>query len=214
MVREAVTTINAIQWYSRHGDGQFANAEELDRYDHAARTLTRRADFASVLVKHIVNTPPGSTLEIAAGTGIVSEVIQEHIPETIYTDIEPAAIDALRRRLGTAAIERADFLNLPFGDQSYDTVIGVGAYRYVPSERKQEFWDEMHRVLRPHGRAFIAQFYPRGFPLRGSDINDGMYHCQRLFSMQNVWSYDAKIDIGPLCVKTGSYRSYEFRRRA
>lgn len=207
MIRPS-TLIGVKRWYTNHDNSQYGRAG-ADTYDTAAKILTRREEFAADLMNRMGES--GRTLEIAAGTGLVSQAIQEHTQGGTYVDREASVLKTLQERLlGRAAIVQADFFNLPFADKSFDTVIGVGAYRYVPPERKEEFWDEMHRVTSPEARIFIAQFYPRLFRLQGSDINNdkGVPH----FSLRDVRSVKVKLNLGPLAIRSGEYRIFKYHR--
>jgi ubiquinone/menaquinone biosynthesis C-methylase UbiE len=208
MMKEIPTIIEAIKWYAKLGMNQYSE-ENVELYDRAAATLTQRQKFGSFLMQHLGDN--GKLLEIGAGTGLISEAIDEHVEDAIYTDSEEPALKLLRRRLGKAAVVKADFFKLPFEDKSFDTVIGVGTHRYVPKERASEFWSEMDRVTADNGRVVIAQFYPRFFPLSGNDISN-KDNGQPFFSVVDKKEFDAKIEIAGLPIKSGTYRSFEFRR--
>lgn len=204
---EINSLISAKRWYADHDKAQY-DTTKVHTYDTAAKMLTGREDFAVDLMEQI--DKPGKTLEIAAGTGLISQEIQRIAPDATYVDREESALKILQQRLlGRAAVVQADFFSLPFADQSFDTVIGVGAYRYVPPEKKEEFWNEMHRITSPEGRIYIAQFYPRLFRLEGNDIRNekNVPH----FSLLDVRISKAKINLGPLALRSGLYRTFEFR---
>lgn len=208
-MKELATIATGINWYKRPPNAQYGIGK-IETYDNAASFLSKRGDFAKFLSGHIGNNP-GRTLEIAAGTGLVSQVLKDKIPEVVFTDISLPAIQILQKRVGREAeISQADFFNLPFLSNSFDTVVNVGGYRYVPPKMMQKFWDEMKRVVTLEGRIFISQFYPRGIPLQGNDINHDKSYIENDFSLQSVRRYNATIDVGPLKIKSGVYRSFEF----
>ncbi|MBI2074461.1 MAG: class I SAM-dependent methyltransferase [Candidatus Levybacteria bacterium] len=210
-MKELRTLYTAARWY-RYGPEKQYTVDQIRDYDTAADTLTDRQGFARFLASHI-GSIPGKTLEVAAGTGLVSQVLKEQISELFLVDISLPALQFLRERVGDQAnILQADFFNLPFVPDNLDTVVMVGGYRYVPPETKQRFWDEMRRIVKNEGRIFIAQFYPRAIPLRGNDINIDRFLIDRGFSLRSIRKYDVVIDMEMLHIKTGMYRLFEFLR--
>jgi ubiquinone/menaquinone biosynthesis C-methylase UbiE len=100
------------------------------------------------------------SLEIGAGTGYFSlNLLQAGVvSEATCTDISPGMVTALRtnaRRLGLGvSAARADAESLPFGDQSFDLVLGHAVLHHLPNLDKA--FAEFHRVLRPGGRIAFA----------------------------------------------------------
>jgi ubiquinone/menaquinone biosynthesis C-methylase UbiE len=208
---ETIRDVHAARkWYQSHGEGQY-QAGSLDTYDHAAQLLTQREAFADALLQHI-GDEPGRTLEMAAGTGLISLRLSKSIPGAIYTEFEGQAVNTLNERLGNETVAQADFYRQPFADKSFDTVITVGGYRYVEPERRNEFWSELDRITQPDGRVFIAQFYPRGSQIQGNDIGKDLPNIGSQFTLENIKTFDAKIPVlGKMKVRSGTYRSYAFR---
>ncbi len=208
MIKETIEVAQALRWYNENPNKQYAPHEVL-KFDEAARTLTERESFAKFFVEKQLNKP-GKTLEIAAGTGLISKTLSENIIDLTCTDISPAAVCILKDRVGNkATVEKADFFDLPYEDNTFDTVVCVGGYRYVASVRKEEFWQEMERILIPKtGRLYIAQFYPRIFPLKGNDIN--INGLRSSFRRTGVLEYVSSMDLRPFRIASGRYLSFEF----
>ena len=197
----------ALRWYYKEDAGRQYSPDEVRKYDESAAILTQREEYGHFLAAQIKN--PGSTLEIAAGTGLVSQALSKTIPDIVFTDISQGALDVLRERLqNPSVIQRADFLDLPYEDKSFDTVICVGGYRYVDNDKKAKFWEEMERVIRPEGRLFIGQFYPKGFLLRGSDVS--MNGIKSSFQHRSLAQFTARVDLHPGKIVTGHYLTFEF----
>jgi SAM-dependent methyltransferase len=95
------------------------------------------------------------SLEIGAGTGYFSlNLLQEGlVDDATCTDISPgmiASLTANAERLGVPVrAVRADAESLPFGDQSFDLVLGHAVLHHLPNLRRA--FSEFHRVLRPGG---------------------------------------------------------------
>jgi ubiquinone/menaquinone biosynthesis C-methylase UbiE len=99
-------------------------------------------------------------LEIGAGTGYFSlNLLQAGaVREATCTDISPGMVSALAanaERLGIAVrTARADAESLPFGDASFDLVLGHAVLHHLPDLRRS--FAEFHRVLKPGGRIVFA----------------------------------------------------------
>jgi SAM-dependent methyltransferase len=100
------------------------------------------------------------SLEIGAGTGYFTlNMLQAGVvDEATCTDISPgmmATLTANARRLGLSVrATRADAESLPFGDHSFDLVLGHAVLHHLPNLRRA--FTEFHRVLRPGGRILFA----------------------------------------------------------
>lgn len=207
VLRTLVDISRAAYWYRKISKEQYIDGG-LDVYDEAARILTDRQGFGKFLAEQI-GPNPGRTLEIAAGTGLVSHVLRDKIPDLQYIDLSAEALQKLKSRLGNGAVVfQADFLSLPYQQTSFDTLVCVGGYRYVNEENRGTFWREAGRVLRPNGRLFIAQFYPRMSRLVGSDIVKDLSIINHHFKLSNQRVFDTQIHGIPL--RSGRYLSFEF----
>jgi len=100
------------------------------------------------------------SLEIGAGTGYFSlNLLQAGVVrEATCTDISPGMVSTLAdnaARLGlNVRAARADAESLPFGNESFDLVIGHAVLHHLPDLRRA--FSEFHRVLRPGGRIVFA----------------------------------------------------------
>ncbi|MGI8430258.1 MAG: class I SAM-dependent methyltransferase [Solirubrobacteraceae bacterium] len=108
------------------------------------------------------------SLEIGAGTGYFSlNLLQSGVVrEATCTDISPGMLTALggnAQRLGLkVSTVCADAESLPFGDGSFDLVVGHAVLHHLP--HLQQAFSEFHRVLAPGGRIAFA-----GEPSRAGD---------------------------------------------
>jgi SAM-dependent methyltransferase len=81
---------------------------------------------------------------------------------TLFPDKEYLGIDA---RFGPGVDQVADVQELPFGTNSFGTVIAMSTFEHVP-----RFWrgfEEIQRVLRPDGALLVScpfYFYIHGYP--------------------------------------------------
>jgi ubiquinone/menaquinone biosynthesis C-methylase UbiE len=99
--------------------------------------------------------PFGDALEIGAGTGYFSlNLLQLGLIErATATDISTGMLATLSRSASELGLEvatvRTEAETLPFGDQSFDLVLGHAILHHIPNLSRA--FAEFHRVLRPGG---------------------------------------------------------------
>jgi len=107
---------------------------ETDVFKHSTPHLYDRymgpllfEPYARHVAERIVLLGPNRILETAAGTGIVTRVVAEAVPEAeiVATDINPAVVDFAAQHLRSERVffECADAQDLPFEDESFDLVL-------------------------------------------------------------------------------------------
>src|SRR6266581_3079924 len=111
--------------------------------------------FAVDLAQRLPAEPPGDVLEIACGTGVMTQRVRERldpIVRLVATDLSKAMLDYARGKLsGSKGIEwrEADAANLPFGDSEFGAVVCAFGVMFVPD--KQAAFREACRVLKEGG---------------------------------------------------------------
>jgi ubiquinone/menaquinone biosynthesis C-methylase UbiE len=109
-------------------------------------------------------TPTEGTrlLELGCGPGFYACRISEELPmvQTTGVDLSRALIEraterARSRRLSNCSFEHADAHSLPYPTGSIDAIVVSRLFLIVPD--KEGIVREIHRVLRPGGRCFIAE---------------------------------------------------------
>jgi SAM-dependent methyltransferase len=123
-----------------------------------------QAQVLGKLRKTVGGEPDGHyerALEVGAGTGYFSlNLLQAGVVgEAVCTDISPGMVRALRqnaRRLGLERVraEAADAAQLPFGDGSFDLVLGHAVLHHLAD--LERCFGEFYRVLKPRGRIVFA----------------------------------------------------------
>lgn len=106
-----------------------------------------------------------TVLEIGCGNGADGVLFAKS--GAIYTgvDLTEAAVEATRRHFailglnGIFQIENAE--SLSFDDESFDTVYSYGVLHHTPNPAAA--LSEVHRVLKPGGRAIIMLYHKRSF---------------------------------------------------
>ena len=113
--------------------------------------------YALDLAAHLVGKAPGSVLEIAAGTGVVTRAIAAALPDAVSivaTDLNQSMLDyaASRGTVRPVQWRQADAMNLPFEACSFDAVICQFGVMFFPDRRRA--YSEARRVLK-RGGTFI-----------------------------------------------------------
>lgn len=103
----------------------------------------------------------GDVLDIAAGDGVLADLIADHARSVTCIDISPTVLNAARNRLQQYPAIRflqADMHALPLQDQRFDHVFAMHALPYT--EQPERVLTEAARVLKPGGRLILAALAP------------------------------------------------------
>jgi demethylmenaquinone methyltransferase / 2-methoxy-6-polyprenyl-1,4-benzoquinol methylase len=108
-----------------------------------------------------LNLPPGSrVLDVAAGTGQVTRLLEEKGYTVVAVDQSPEMLAQALARGSTVVNGRAE--TLPFQDNTFDGLAFTYLLRYV--DDPMACMAELARVVRPGGRMGMVEFgRPRGF---------------------------------------------------
>jgi SAM-dependent methyltransferase len=102
-------------------------------------------------------------LEVGCGLGTDGAQFAEAGADYTGVDLTEAAVELARKRFELfdlpGQFQTADAENLPFPDESFDLVYSHGVLHHTPETGKAI--QEIHRVLRPGGRA-VVMLYHRG----------------------------------------------------
>ncbi|MDQ3003527.1 MAG: methyltransferase domain-containing protein [Fibrobacterota bacterium] len=110
--------------------------------------------YAKEIAARIDPNNSHSVLEIASGTGRVTRHIRQRLhPQSrlVATDISTDMLAVARARLAGEAIEfqKADALELPFPDETFEYVVCQFGIMFFPD--RQKGFNEAFRVLKPGG---------------------------------------------------------------
>lgn len=107
-------------------------------------------------------------LEIGCGLGTDGAQFAEAGADYTGVDLTEAAVELARKRFELfnlpGSFRTADAENLDFADQSFDVVYSHGVLHHTPDTGKAI--QEIHRVLRPGGRAVVMLYHRNSYNYR------------------------------------------------
>jgi len=126
------------------------HAEEYDAWFLENRNVL---ESEVLLMKEAIGQP-GDALSVGCGSGLFELLLRSEHGIEVRTGIEPAQeIGRIAEKRGMT-VERGRAEDLPFPDETFDTVIFNGSPSYI--EDLQAAFQEGYRVLRPSGRVIVA----------------------------------------------------------
>jgi ubiquinone/menaquinone biosynthesis C-methylase UbiE len=128
-----------------------------------AQDIAQWADYAKEALRLVPVGRNDRVLDVATGPGTLAFVAANQANRVDAVDFSPGMIEQLRQRAtreGVQNVEGAvmDAQALQFPDATFDVAFCLFGYFFFP-DRAHAF-REMHRVLRPSGRALIATWSP------------------------------------------------------
>jgi ubiquinone/menaquinone biosynthesis C-methylase UbiE len=117
-------------------------------------------EYAEDIARRAAALNPKRVLETAAGTGIVSRRLRDHLApaaQLVSTDLSPAMLEVAKAKFKPSeqiSFQPADAMALPFDDASFDTVVCQFGVMFYPDKDKS--YREVHRVLAPGGRYLFS----------------------------------------------------------
>lgn len=114
------------------------------------QTLFRKYEEMPKIERNALDMAKGKTLDVGAGAGCHSLVLQERGIDVTAIDISPLCVEAMKER-GVKKVLEQDFFTL---DGQYDTILmlmnGIGIVGTL--ERLQEFFRRLDKILAPRGQ--------------------------------------------------------------
>ena len=128
-----------------------------EKYDQLMVPLVFRP-YAEELARRARDFQPQLILETAAGTGAVTEVLHESLPEAeiVATDLNQPMLDVAAERVRSDRVRfvEADAQELPFEDGSFDLVVCQFGAMFFPDRVRGH--SEARRVLKAGGHYLLA----------------------------------------------------------
>lgn len=101
-----------------------------------------------------------AVLDLGTGTGNAALLAARAGADVTAVDPSPRLLEVAKERVGTGTFMPAKAEALPFEDQSFDRVLSL--FAVIFSEAPERAAQEILRVLKPAGRAFITAWEPSG----------------------------------------------------
>ncbi len=148
----------------RRFTGRVRDRDAVQRqYARLAREYDSRWSFyiEATTEATIQRLPPslGSVLDVGCGTGLLLACLADAFPDSRLAgvDASPDMLELARERLPADVTLKTGWAEeLPFGDDSFDTVLSCNMFHYI--RRPEVAVGEMLRVLRPGGRLIITDW--------------------------------------------------------
>lgn len=144
------------------------------KYDFLNHFLSLGIDirWRKKAIKMLQKDQPKTILDIATGTGdFAIESLKLNPEKVVGLDISEGMLSVGREKMKKKSIDHiismqsGDSENIHFGDESFDAVIVAFGVRNF--ENLEKGLSEMHRVLKPGGKAVILEFSkPTIFPFK------------------------------------------------
>lgn len=121
---------------------------------------TRQATFRAALAGELDLAPDDDLLDVGCGSGRLLIEQAGHVGHVAGIDVSAIQVELARKGLadriatGTAEIVLGDAEQLPWEDGRFSVVTSLNCLKFV--SHPQLALGEMHRVLRPGGRAVVA----------------------------------------------------------
>ena len=131
--------------------GQFT--VEAESYDYNYKMVS--VDYPDILAE-LESEAFKDVLDCGCGTGAILGLLHEKHPDKCFTgiDLTPKMIEVANGRgLESVRFVVGDCENLPFEEESFDTVICSHSFHHYPTPIN--FFNSVKRVLRPGGRLIL-----------------------------------------------------------
>lgn len=151
------------RFWTGYQPGFRSSAADIGSERFYAEVEARRYELEPA-IRELVGFPRWAGRDVLeAGCGIATDGINFARAGARYTgvDFSPTALELARRRFDAEGREgrfvQASIADLPFDDSSFDLVYSNGVIHHLPETERVV--QELHRVLRPGGRALVMVYH-------------------------------------------------------
>ena len=134
---------------------EFTKAAKVYETDRAGVYKICKKDYPDVL-EELEKEPFDDLLDCGCGTAPMLTLLHNKYPDKHYTgiDLTPKMIEVAKaKKMKNVELVVGDCENLPFAENSFDTVICCQSFHHYPNV--QDFFNSVYRVLRPGGRLIL-----------------------------------------------------------
>jgi ubiquinone/menaquinone biosynthesis C-methylase UbiE len=133
-------------------------------YDPVVRLTTRENAFKKALIGQLQVEAGQHILDLACGTGTLALLLKQTFPQALVTGIDGDAkiLKIAERKAKKAGAEirfgKGMSFDLPFVDESFDTVVSSLFFHHLTRENKLKTLGEVQRVLKRGGDFQVADW--------------------------------------------------------
>ena len=181
--------------------GEFSKAAVSYETDSAGLYKMCRKDYPDILAE-LEKEPFDYLLDCGCGTAPMLTLLHEKYPDKHYTgiDLTPQMIEAAKaKNMEGVELIVGDCENLPFADESFDTVICSQSFHHYPNV--QNFFNSVYRVLKPNGRLILRDMTSKSSGIRWVMNNIELPLANRI-GKGDVHVYGRQ-EVGELCRNAG-----------
>jgi ubiquinone/menaquinone biosynthesis C-methylase UbiE len=134
------------------------DAIALDGFDTGGGKMTEAMwlELHALADRKLAVQPGETLLEVGSGSGAFLYPFAQKGARVSGIDYSPPLVEIARRFLPQGEFVHGEASRLPYADASFDKVASMGVFLYFPGwAYAEQALDEMLRVLRPGGRAFV-----------------------------------------------------------
>ena len=140
----------ADYWKTKKADRLRVFSPMFEEDEIPVTTLFRRNDDMPAIERKALDMAIGKTLDVGAGSGCHSLVLQQRGVDVTAIDISPLSVETMKER-GVKKVLEQDFFTL---EGQYDTILmlmnGIGIVGTL--ERLPEFFRHLDKILAPGGQ--------------------------------------------------------------
>lgn len=140
-------------------------------YDPVVQWTTRERAFKSSLLQQAHLQPGQRVLDLACGTATLTIAAKQAAPDAhiIGVDGDPEILERARDKTRRAGVvlpfDRAMSHQMPYEDNSFDSVLSSLFFHHLTRDAKLATLREVHRVLKPGGELHVADWGKAANPL-------------------------------------------------
>lgn len=172
----------ADYWKTKKADRLRVFSPMFEEDEIPLPTLFRSYKAMSEIEKKALDMAKGKVLDVGAGSGCHSLVLQQRGMDVAAIDISPLAVETMREQ-GVKKVAEQDFFTLD--GQQYDTILmlmnGIGIVGTL--ERMPEFFKHLDKILAPGGQ-LLCDSSDISYVFDGDIPDDIGYYGEHTFQMQ------------------------------
>ena len=101
-----------------------------------------------------------SALDLGCGIGNYHDLLAATFGRLTGVDVSSECIERARATHPNVSYKSYEGGTLPFADDAFDVAFAICVVHHVPVDSRDEFFGEMHRVLKPGGLGLILEHNP------------------------------------------------------